>query len=121
MQEMFYSKRGFFQHKIVFYPTSCIPPSFATEVWLQEAWKKTNMHFFTFASFPKIEKMLLLAIMPSWQIYNQGVTQGREATRRHISLALEMCLLITNTEITKIPYSYLSHTTTTSNMTQKKS
>lgn len=58
--------------------------------------------------------------MPSWQIYNWGVTQGKEATRKHISLALEVHLLITNTEITKILYYYLSHTTTTGNMIKKK-
>lgn len=59
--------------------------------------------------------------MPSWQIHNQGVTQGREATRKHLSLALEEHLLITNTEITKIPYYYLSHETTAGKMTPKKS
>lgn len=59
--------------------------------------------------------------MPSWQIYNQGVTQGRQATRKHISLALEVPLLITNTEFAESPYYYLSRTTITSgNMTQKK-
>lgn len=65
--------------------------------------------------------MLLLTTMPSWQIYNQGVTQGRKATRKHISLALEMHLLIMNTEFAKSPYYYLSHTTITScKVTQKR-
>lgn len=95
-------------------------PSSATKAWLQATWKKTNIDFSTIASFPKIEKCLL-AIVPSWQIYNQGVTQGRKATRKHISLALEMHLLITNTEFAKSPYYYLSHTTITSGkVTQKK-
>jgi len=62
--------------------------------------------------------MLLLAVMSSWQIDNQGVTPGRKATKKHISLALEVHLFITNTEFAKSPY--LSYTTITSgNMTQK--
>lgn len=59
--------------------------------------------------------------MPLWQIYNQGVTQGRKATKKHISLALEVHLLTANTEFAKSLYYYLSHATTTSgNMAQKK-
>lgn len=84
-------------------------PSFATKVWLQVAWKKKNLLFYN-CIFSQNRKMLLLAIMPSWQIYNQGVTQGRKATRKHTSLALEVHLLITNTEFAKNPYYYLSHT-----------
>lgn len=65
--------------------------------------------------------MLLLATMPSQQMYNQGVTHGRKATRNHISLALEVPLLITNTEFAKSPYYHLSHTTIPSgNMIQKQ-
>lgn len=81
--------------------------------------KKQTCAFSQLHLFPKLKKCCC----------QQQCLHGKYITKvllkagklpENISLALEVHLLITNTEITKIPYYYLSHTTTTGNMTQKK-
>lgn len=122
LEEQFHSKSCFFQHKIVFSSTSHMPSLHLQQKYdCRQPKKKKKKWLFHNCIFSQNTKMLLLTIMPSWQIYNQGVNRGRKATRKHISLALEVHLLITNTEFAKSPYYYLSHTTIPSgNTTQKK-
>lgn len=119
LEEKFYSKSGFFQHKIVFFPTSCIPPLICHRSVTPGSLKKNKRAFSQLHLFPKLKKCCC----------QQQCLHGKYITKvllkagkllENISLALEVHLLITNTETTKIPYYYLSHTTTTGNMTQKK-
>lgn len=59
LEEKFHSKSCFFQHKIVFFPTSRIPSLHLPQKCdsrQPEKKKQTNICFSTIASFPKIEK-----------------------------------------------------------------